>query len=309
MIGRATDSGLTQRGFKVEITSTEMGRASIRDGIHYVDFRHPETADEVIAKGGFDVIICLAGISDPRIAKENPILADQVNHLGVIQMLESVKKLPREKRPIVILPCSVLQFDIKESGLISVHHPLKENGDTYVLSKNNMFYDALKYLPDIDIRFSFIGNTTGEGQRLGFIGPDIMDQFVRGEEKIVHGDLKQNRPFLHSKDAASIFFYAMTSKRVDIGDRFLVTSGYSPSLEDFFLSMARVVGRPDKPGEPDPRFGGLAKIKDIRFDIELLEELGFRQLNGLDQISYTLMMDRLRVLNGGKLPERGIYGY
>lgn len=309
MIGRATDTGLTQKGFKVEISTIEKDRASVRDGIHYIDFRHPETGEEVIIKGGFDAIICLAGISDPRVAKDNPELADQVNHLGVIQMLESIKKLPREKRPIVILPCSILQFDIRESGLISVHHPLKENGDSYVLSKNNMFYDALKYLPDIDIRFAFIGNTTGEGQSLGFFGPDIMDQFVRGETIISHGDLKQKRPFLHSKDAASILYYAITSPKSGIGNRFLVTSGFSPSLEDFFRSMAKIAGRYDEPGEPDPKFGGPARIKELRFDIQMLEKLGFRQQNGLDQISLTLLKDRFRVLNGGKLPERGIFGY
>lgn len=306
MIARHIDKTLTEKGFSVDVTTSEISRVSKKDGIYHFDKTDPESIYKLVSQG-YKAIIDMSGIADPRVAQKDPGYADKVNHTGVIEMLEAVKKLPESKRPVVILACSVLQFDIRESGVISVDHKLKDSSDPYISSKNRMLLDSLPYLNDgLDIRFAFIANTTGEGHSLGYFPTDMADQIVRGE-KIKHGPLDHKRPFLHAKDAGNIFYYALT--RLSGGERFLVSGKESVSLRSFLDTMIKVSNSEDLSDYRDESLGKDSPIKDINFDTSKIESLGYRQIHGIPDICRTLLTDRVRVLKGISLPVRGIRGY
>lgn len=305
MIGRHVDDHFRfDQNLRVDVTTAKESEASTRDGIHYADFNNPQDLEKIITDGKYQAILNFAGIADPRIARNHPEMTEQINRKAVTQMLETITKLPSEKRPIVILACSALQFDIRESGLVSAHHPLKENGDPYVASKNGMFWDAQEYLDRIDIRFAFIANTTGQGHALGYFPTDMADQLIKGEQIINHGHVDHKRPFLHARDAAKIFYYGLT--KMQSGDRFLVASEVSTKLENFLETMIQVSGRSGVSHQIDPNFGSPTSIKDVNFDIQNLLSMGYRREYGIADICRTLLNDRLRVLQGGKLPVRGI---
>lgn len=307
MIGRYLDSELSGRGFDVEVTTSKEERSSVRDGIHYLEATDFDSVRRIVS-GGWDAIINMMGVADPRKAANNPDITDKVNHQSVIQMLEAIKSLPESKRPVVILACSVLQFDIKESGHIFPDHPLKTTQDPYIDSKNKMFLGALPYLKDgLDIRFAFLGNTTGENHQLGYFPPDIADQIVRGEKNIKHGPVDHKRPILHGKDSAKMIYYALT--HLSSGSRFMVTGKESVKLEDFMNKMIEVSKKQDVGTVQVSDFGAPTPIKDLTFDISEIERFKYQQIHGVPDICRTLLSDRYRILKGIKQKPRGVYGY
>ncbi len=306
MMGRHIDWRLEKNNISVDLSTSIEKEVSKKDGIYFADYTDPESIHR-LANGGYKVIFNMAGIADPKVCRKKPDLADQVNHQGVICLLEAVKKIPETKRPIIVLACSVLQMDIQMPGIIGIDQPLKDTTEPYILSKNKMFYDSLPYLKDgLDIRFAFIANTTGEGHPLGYFPTDIANQLIQSE-KIIHGPVDHKRPFLHGKDAANMFFYGLT--KLSSGDRFLVAGKQSTKLEDFMRTMMEVAEKTDVETYQDPKFGNPSPIKDINFDISQLESLGYRQAFNIPDICRTLLLDRARVLRGEPLPQRRIVGY
>ncbi len=306
MIGRYVDMGLSKKNISVDISTQVENEVSRKDGIFRMDLTCPESIERLVSSG-YKAIINMAGISDPKICQTNPEISNQVNHLGVINILETIKHLPEDKRPIVILACSVLQFDIKEGGLISVDHPHKISTDPYIKSKNQMFIDAQPYLQaGLDIRFAFIANTTGEGHPLGYFPTDMANKIIKNE-KVTHGPIDHKRPFLHGQDASSIFFYGLT--HLQSGDKFLVSGEQSIKLSDFLATMIKISGKKDIEVEESPDLGSPTNIKDINFDITFIKSLGYKQIMGVPEICQTLLRDRARILNEIPLPARGVYGY
>lgn len=307
MLGRYLDSGFSSRGLSVDVTTSELKNVSPKDGIYHLEATDTESIEKIVS-GGYKSIINMMGIANPKVAREDTELTDNINHLSVIKILEAVKKLPETKRPIVILACTVLQFDIKESGIVGVNHPLKDTTDPYISSKNKMFISALPFLADgLDIRFAFIANTTGEGHPGGYFPTDMADQILNGE-KVHHGHIDNvKRPFLHGKDAANIFFYGLT--KLSSGDRFLVAGSESTRLRDFLDTMIQVSGKKDLETVEDSSLGSPTQIKDLNFDIENIKKMGYRQENGIPDICFTVLKDRARVLKGLSLPLRGVRGF
>lgn len=306
MIARHIDNSLSKRDFSVDVTTSEISRASKKDGIYYFNKTDQESIEKIVSQG-YKAIIDMSGIADPKLAKKQPEYADTVNHIGVIRMLEAIKKLPETRRPVVILACSALQFDIQESGIVTVNHKLKASLDPYINSKNQMLLNSLPYLKDgLDIRFAFLANTTGEGQSLGYFPTDIADQIIKGE-KVKHGPIDHKRPFLHAKDAGDAFYYALT--RLSGGERFLLSGKESVSLRNFLDMMLKISNSADLGDYRDETLGPDAPVKDINFDISRIESLGYRQIHGLPDMCRTLLTDRVRVLKGMSLPVRGISGY
>lgn len=307
MLGRYLDTGFSSRGLSVDVTTSELDQVLPKDGIYHLEATDAESIERLVSSG-YKSIINMMGIANPKVAKENPQLTDAINHLSVIKILEAVKKLPQAKRPVVILACSVLQFDIKESGVVTVNHPLKDTTDPYISSKNKMFTSALPFLKDgLDIRFAFIANTTGEGHPGGYFPTEMADQILRGEV-VRHGPIDDvKRPFLHGKDAANIFFYGLT--KLSSGDRFLVAGSESTRLRDFLTSMIEASGKKDVETVEDPNLGTSTQIKDLSFDIENIKRMGYKQENGIPDICSTVLKDRARVLKGLSLPLRGVRGF
>lgn len=293
------------------IAGTEKQADLTRDeGFRYFNFLQPDSVEKTLKSGNFDVILDLAGIANSSQAS-NP-LAWQINCYGVLQMLDIISHMPIRRRPKVVLPLSVLQFDIKQSGVVNINHPLKPTGSEYVMQKNTLFHEAQKYLPDIDIYFAFIANTTGIAHPLGYFGPDIMKQLVDDQSVIAHGDVDQSRPFLDSRDAGRILACAIRNTgsggRLAVGESFFLASGASYNMREFFEVMKRVANKPNAQLslENDAKFGPPASIKEIRFNIDMLTSMGYKEQGNMQTIAEALLWEAQRVKDGRPLPVRGL---
>ncbi len=311
-LGRGANFGLKNKYELLAGTAKELD-LSLDEGFRYFDFLNPDSLEQTIKNGNFDVILNLAGVANPNTASEQAKIAWQINCYGVLKMLDIISKMPIGHRPKVVLPMSVLQFDIQSSGTVDIDHPLKASGNEYINQKNTLFHEAKKFLKDVDIYFAFIANTTGYAHPEGYFGPDIMRQLVRGDSIIKHGDLDQKKPFLDSRNAGRILACAIKNMgnggQLSIGDSFFIASGTNFHMIDFFKTMQRVAGRVDDSeldDQDDPRFGQKAKIKEIKFNTQMLTKMGFKEVGGMEYIAQSLYEEAIRVKNGLPLPPRGI---
>lgn len=310
-VGRGAHFALTKEGYSLKAGTPIETEASAEEGFYYFNFLENDSMEKTLRSGNFKVVVDLAGVASPSEAGKPGSKAEIINYLGVIKMLDIISKMPIHKRPKVILPLSVLQFDIRQPGLVNIDHALKVGGSDYVMQKNSLLFESQKFLKDVDIYFAFIANTTGFAHPAGYFGPDIMHQMVNGVDDFKHGDLDQYRPFLHSKDAGRILAAVIrnigTGGKISNGDRFFVASGNSYNMKDFFNVMAQVANRPDaKPGVPDPKFGPLATIKEISFNIEHLKKLGYKEEENMQTLAEALYWEAMRVKEGRPLPKRGL---
>jgi nucleoside-diphosphate-sugar epimerase len=311
-VGRGLNKALKNSEFELYAGTQVESDLIIDEGFKYFDLLNPQSMEETIKKGDFDVIVNLAGVANPSYASDKNSKAWDINCYGVLKMLEIVSNMPIGKRPKIILPMSVLQFDIKQSGIIDINHPLKQQGNDYVLQKNTLLSEAQKYRKDVDIYFAFLANVTGYAHPRGYFGPDIMRQLVEGEKIITHGDLDQLKPFLGSEDAGRILGCAIRNTGhhglLTVGKSFFVASGTNYNMREFVGVMKEVANRNDAEisNENDPRLGGKATVSEIKFNIELLTKMGYKELGNMQTIAKALYAEALRVKNKQCLPARGI---
>lgn len=310
-VGRGAHFALSKEGYNLKAGTPKETEVSTQEGIFYFNFLESDSMEKILHEENIDVVLNLAGVASPSEAGKPSSNSEIINYLGVIKMLEIISKMPIDKRPKVILPLSVLQFDIQKSGIINLDHPLKAGGSDYVQQKNNLFIEAQKFLKDVDIYFGFLANITGVAHPIGYFGPDMMHQFVNGVNDFKNGDLDQSRPFLHSRDAGRILAAVIRNVgrggKIKNGESFFVASGNSYNMRDFFNVMARVANRPGvSPGIPDPKFGPIASVKEIHFNTNRLKKFGYKEEESMQTIAEALYWEAIRVKEGRPLPKRGL---
>lgn len=189
-----------------------------------------------------DLIINLAGISSVRLSWDIPQTTMMVNIIGVINILEAVRKLHNISQIMFI--GSSEEFGVSNIPL-NEESPLRAN-NPYGISKVTQEQLALLYRERYNMRIQFVRsfNQTGVGQKDTFVLPNFCKQVADIEKSgragvILVGNLMAKRDFSHVRDV--VYAYRMIFEKGDCSKIYNVGSGKAYSLGDlleFVISLS-----------------------------------------------------------------------
>ncbi len=216
---------------------------------HAVSFYQADLLDPVAVEGIFkkcvpDIVVNLAAISSVGMSWKIPQKTIEVNVIGTLNILESVKKL--SSMPKLLLVGSSEEYDIS-SAPMSEKQPIRAN-NPYGISKVTQERFATIYKEQYGMRIYYVRpfNHTGIGQRNTFVLPSFCEQVADIEKTGVSGTIKVGnleawRDFSHVKDIVRAYRMVVESENNDIV--FNIGSGEAHSLKellDFIISLASV---------------------------------------------------------------------
>ena len=182
--------------------------------------------DKVVLDYDPDIVFHLAAQSSPGLSLANPSHTFQVNTIGTINLLESLKKL--DKKPKIILSSSSAVYSPSlTSKAINEKYPINPSS-AYGLSKYNMEQIAKMYIEqaDMDIviaRPFFLIGPRKIDDVCSSLGRGIVD-IESGDKKTLEvGNLKIVRDFLDIRDGAKAL--SIISEKGISGESYNISSG------------------------------------------------------------------------------------
>ena len=150
-----------------------------------------------------DVIFHLAAISSVKLSVENPILINDNNVVGTVNVLEMARKLDVER---VIYSSSAAVYGNPESLPVRLETPLnplspyaasKISAEMYSISYGNLY----GFTPVIFRYFNVFGPRQEDSEYSGVI-PIFINQILQNKDITIDGDGKQTRSFIFVTDVA-----------------------------------------------------------------------------------------------------------
>ncbi len=213
---------------------------------HYtIDSIHNESqVDSLVQKA--DVIYHLAAVVGVQLIMDEPIKALETNVLGTSMIL---KMAARYRKKILIASSSEVygrsnQRFFNENDDCLIGSPNKRRW-AYAVSKTMdeflaMAYWSEKELPVLVVR---LFNTIGPRQtgKYGMVVPRFIEQALKNEPLVIHGDGKQTRCFISVLDTVKAMILLMDIPR-SCGEILNIGSQEEISIEDLAASIIRITG-------------------------------------------------------------------
>jgi len=211
--------------------------------VNYADIRD-RAAMKVLVQGK-DVIFNFAGQVSHNDSIADPFLDADINYLGHLNVLESVRKYNPTAR--VLLSGSRLQFGKITHTPTDENHP--QNPETpYAFNKTtaeNMYkyYYKLHGVPCVVFR---LANPYGIRCQMKHSKYSIINYFIRlameGKEITIYGSGNQLRDYVYVEDVADAFISAAASPSAQ-GEVFNIGSGSGISFKEMVETVITIVGK------------------------------------------------------------------
>ena len=272
-----------------QITATKMSKEVIDKPVNVrdLDITKPEEIDALLNDVQPDYIFHLAAQSSVALSWKNPQLTININITGTVNLLDSVRKM--EKQPRMLLIGSGEEYGHVKPEEV----PIKEDNNTrpgniYAVTKvtqnmiGRLYYEA--YGMDIMSTRSF--NHTGPNQAPQFVVPDFCKQVAeiekgKKEPVIYTGNLSAKRDFTDVRDVVRAYCLLMEKGRA--GETYNVGCGNAIEIRailDMILSHSEKEIRV----ETDPAKLRPVDVPIIEADItKLKEDTGWTPEISLDQ--------------------------
>jgi GDP-4-dehydro-6-deoxy-D-mannose reductase len=203
---------------------------------------------DLISKIKPDYIVHLAGQPKPGLSFQIPQKTFEINTIGTINLLESIRSIANYFPKILLVGTS------EEHGIVSSANP-EITEDTplnpinpYAISKVANWYLAQEYVRsfNFDIVYATPFTHTGPGQMPGFISTDVANQIIsieRGlkEPIISTGDLSSKRDICDVRDVVRA--YRLLLEKGVSGQRYIISTGKSISIKsvvDKLISLSTI---------------------------------------------------------------------
>ena len=243
-------------------------------GIYDMDLLDPGQIDKVLSECRPDRIFHLAAQSSVYLSWKKPELTLNVNNMGALNLLESVRRLN-------ISPRILMVGSGEEYGYLKpTDIPVKEDtvlrpGNIYAATKafQNMLSSVYHRAYGMDIICTRAFNHIGKSQMPGFVVPDFCKQVAEIEVKglspvIKVGNLSSKRDFSDVRDVVRAYVLLMEKGRS--GETYNIGSGKAMEIRkilDIILSCSTV----DIKVEQDPDRMRPSDIPIIVADVEKLK--------------------------------------
>jgi nucleoside-diphosphate-sugar epimerase len=206
------------------------------------DMRNETLLAEIVQ--GQDIILnCAAQTSHP-LSIQYPLLDVQINCLGNLKLLESLRLLNNTARIVYTSSSTVIGKALTE--VVNEDHwerPLEiYSANKGVAEKYYRIYHTIHGLKTVVLRFANLFGPYGKGhQEFGFINYFIHLAWTNQEIKIF-GTGNQTRNVLYAEDAAEILWRAANEPRL-IGETYFATSDQHLSVRDIAEKIVQVFQR------------------------------------------------------------------
>ena len=210
--------------------------------VHIVDIRDKNAIEHLIKEK--EVIYSLAGQVSHNDSLKNPFLDAEINYIGHLNILESVKK--NEQEPVIIYSGSRLQYGCTSTVPVSEEHHLRPR-TPYALNKTaaeNMYlyYYNVHHIPCVLFRIS---NPYGPRCQMIHSKYAIINWFIsqamENSEITIFGKGDQIRDYIFVEDLVDGMIKASIEEKC-IGEVFNIGSGVATQFKTMVETVINIVG-------------------------------------------------------------------
>lgn len=233
---------------ELEANGYEVVRCDLKETKDTVamDIMNPEMIQSVLEKHQPDVIINMAGQANVGLSWKKPQLTVQLNTVGLINILETVRAVNPQIR-VIAVGSSDEYGNLKEIGAnVTEDIPVKPI-TPYAISKQAQELFAQLYVRSygMDICMIRLFNLGGPGQAKGYIISDFSSGIAEVEagkkEFMSVGNLESARDFTHVKDACRAV--RLIVEKGHTGEVYNISSGVTHKAQevlDKLVVMAKI---------------------------------------------------------------------
>lgn len=240
-IGSHLTSELEANGYEVVCCDLKETKDTV-----VMDIMNPEMIQSVLEKHQPDVIINMAGQANVGLSWKKPQLTVQLNTVGLINIMETVRAVNPKIR-VIAVGSSDEYGSLKEIGAnVTEDIPVKPI-NPYAISKQAQELFAQLYVRSygMDICMIRLFNLGGPGQAKGYIISDFSSGIAEVEagkkEFMSVGNLESARDFTHVKDACRAVRLIVEKGRT--GEVYNISSGVTHKAQevlDKLVVMAKI---------------------------------------------------------------------
>jgi len=239
---------LKNNEYHVSGTTLNAPEAGLPENVYVCDIQKQDDLFKLISEIKPEAIFHLAAQPKPGLSFNIPQKTFEINTIGTMNLLESVRAIPNYHPRIIMIGTS------EEHGVIpSEKLPITEETplnpiNPYSISKTANWFLAREYVQsfNFDIVYATPFNHTGPGQSLGFIAPDIASQIVEIEKGmkepvLLTGDLSSKRDISDVRDVVRA--YRLLMEKGKTGERYIICSGKSVPMSEIvskLISLSKV---------------------------------------------------------------------
>ena len=227
-----------------------------------------------------DFVYHLAAVSNVGLSVVNPLLANEVNVTGTLNLLLAAKECGVKK--VVYTSSAAIYGDTEELPINEkiVPRPLSPYASTKIMGEyycNN--FTELYDLKTVIIRpFNVFGSRQDPKSQYSAVIPIFIDKLLKGEEVQITGDGKQTRDFVYIKDFIRANILALEK---DVGGAFNISGGSRVSINKLYWMIAGILNINREPVYVADRPGD---IKHSYADISRAERLlGYKPIYSLEE--------------------------
>ncbi len=221
------------------------------------DIRDRQALSEALRN--VDIVIHLAAVIDVSASVADPILTNEINVTGTLNVLQEaennkVKKLVFASSTAVYGDAKTLP--IKEDTIlkpISPYAASKAAGEAYCSAFANCFD-----LETVALRFFNVYGPRNENSPYSGVITKFLRKAVNNEPLTIEGDGKQTRDFIHVSDIARAIMAALKGNGVR-GEVFNICTGSPTSINQLVDTLKEVTQRKLQVTHGPPRIGDIRK--------------------------------------------------
>lgn len=234
---------------ELEANGYEVVRCDLKETKDTVvmDIMNPEMIQSVLEKHQLDVIINMAGQANVGLSWKKPQLTVQLNTVGLINIMETVRAVNPKIR-VIAVGSSDEYGNLKEIGA-NVTEDIPVNPITpYAISKQAQELFAQLYVRSygMDICMIRLFNLGGPGQAKGYMISDFASGIAEVEagkkEFMSVGNLESARDFTHVKDACRAV--RLIAEKGHTGEVYNISSGATHKAKEVLDKLVSMANKP-----------------------------------------------------------------
>ena len=207
------------------------------------DVRSLEDVEKAVKS--VDVVCHLAAIVNIPLSIENPLLTEDVNVKGTLNLLEACVK--HDVRRFVYVSTCAVYGDALYLPIDERHptNPLSPYGASKLAAEHycNVF-NRINGLQTVCLRFFNVYGSRQPSGPYGGVITTFLNSLKKGEPLVINGDGNQTRDFLYVADAAKACMLALRCKNCS-GKTFNIGTGVQTSINELAQILIKLMDKPN----------------------------------------------------------------
>lgn len=208
------------------------------------DVRDFDLLSKIIKENNIEQIYHLAAIASVQVSIDDPLLTNEVNLKGTLNLLEA-SRIYGVKKVVFASSAAVYGDDpVLPKSENSSFKPISPYGCEKLMCEQYMkLYSHLYGLQTISLRyFNVYGNRQSDENDYSGVISIFEKKFKNEEIPVIYGSGEQYRDFIHVKDVVNINIKAMNTEGIS-GEVFCVGTAKKTSINNLFDIMNKKYGK------------------------------------------------------------------